>query len=210
VLLGILGAQFGYPWLDPVAAIAVAGMIMYMAGQFILESTRELVDTGLDPQEVQDIRDFIHTINGVENVHLLRTRRMGGRALADVHLQVDGRISVSEGHHIGETVMYRLRRQFPNISDVIIHIDPEDDETNHPCKNLPSRVDLLAQLHAIPSASALLVVIDDLTLHYNGGKLQLEIVLKETPSTEALAAFQQACSSIPTIEHASFLTKIVH
>ena len=144
VLLGILGAQFGYPWLDPVAAIAVAGMIMYMAGQFILESTRELVDTGLDPQEVQDIRDFIHTINGVENVHLLRTRRMGGRVLADVHLQVDGRISVSEGHHIGETVMYRLRRQFPNISDVVIHIDPEDDETAHPCKNLPSRVDLLA------------------------------------------------------------------
>lgn len=210
VLLGILGAQFGYPWLDPVAAIAVAGMIMYMAGQFILESTRELVDTGLDPQEVQDIRDFIHTINGVENVHLLRTRRMGGRALADVHLQVDGRVSVSEGHHIGETVMYRLRRQFPNISDVIIHIDPEDDETSHPCKNLPSRVDLLAQLHAIPSASALLVVIDDLTLHYNGGKLQLDVVLKEAPSAEALTAFQQACSSIPTIEQVSFFTKVVH
>lgn len=210
VLLGILGAQFGYPWLDPVAAIAVAGMIMYMAGQFILESTRELVDTGLDPQEVQDIRDFIHTINGVENVHLLRTRRMGGRALADVHLQVDGRISVSEGHHIGETVMYRLRRQFPNISDVIIHIDPEDDETAHPCKNLPLRADLLAQLQAMPETAALWSSIDALTLHYNGGKLQLDVVLNATPATDALTAFKQACASLPVIEEIQFFTKIVH
>jgi cation diffusion facilitator family transporter len=209
VLLGILGAQFGYPWLDPVAAIAVAGMIMYMAGQFILESTRELVDTGLDPQEVQDIRDFIHTINGVENVHLLRTRRMGGRALADVHLQVDGRISVSEGHHIGETVMYRLRRQFPNISDVIIHIDPEDDETAHPCKNLPLRADLLAQLQAMPETAALWSSIDALTLHYNGGKLQLDVVLNATPATDALHAFKQACANLPVIEEIEFFTKIV-
>lgn len=210
VLLAIGGAQLGYPWLDSAAAIVVAAMIFYMAIQLILESTSELVDTGLDTQEVQEIRDFIYTINGVENVHLLRTRRMGGRVLADVHLQVDGRISVSEGHHIGETVMYRLRRQFPIISDVIIHIDPEDDETAHPCKNLPSRADLLVQLQALPAATALLPSIDALTLHYNGGKLQLEIVLTETPSVDALNAFKQASTSIPTIEEIQFFTKLVH
>lgn len=210
VLLAIGGAQLGYPWLDSVAAILVAAMIFYMAFQLILESTSELVDTGLDPQEVQDIRDFICAISGVENVHLLRTRRMGGRVLADVHLQVDGRVSVSEGHHIGETVMYRLRRQFPNISDVIIHIDPEDDETAHPCKNLPLRADLLAQLHAMPATAALWSAIDDMTLHYNGGKLQLEVVLTETPAAETLNAFKQACASLPVIEEIHFFTKTVH
>jgi cation diffusion facilitator family transporter len=210
VLLAIGGAQLGFPWLDSVAAIMVAVMIFYMAFQLIAESTSELVDTGLDPQEVQDIRDFIANINGVENIHLLRTRRMGGRVLADVHLQVDGRISVSEGHHIGETVMYRLRRQFPSISDVVIHIDPEDDETVHPCKNLPSRSDLLASLQAMPTTAALWPAIDDLTLHYNGGKLQLELVLKGEPSAEAIHAFRQACIDIPSIERIGFFTKIVH
>ncbi|WP_287603929.1 cation diffusion facilitator family transporter [Thiothrix sp.] len=210
VLLAIGGAQLGFPWLDSVAAILVAIMIFYMAIQLILESTSELVDTGLDSQEVQDIRDFICAINGVESVHLLRTRRMGGRVLADVHLQVDGRISVSEGHHIGETVMYRLRKQFPSISDVVIHIDPEDDETVHPCKNLPSRAELLSTLQTLPEAATLLASVDDLTLHYNGGKLQLEMVLKETPSAEVLAAFRHTCGSIPLIEHVSFFTKIVH
>ncbi len=210
VLLAIGGAQLGFPWLDSVAAIVVAAMIFYMAIQLILESTSELVDTGLDAQEVQDIRAFICAIDGVESVHLLRTRRMGGRVLADAHLQVDGRISVSEGHHISDTVMYRLRRQFPTISDVIIHIDPEDDETVHPSKNLPSRVELLAALQALPETAALWDTIDDFTLHYQGGKLQLDIILRETPTASALTAFQHACNSIPSVECTNFFTKIVH
>jgi len=210
VLLAIGGAQLGFPWLDSVAAILVAAMIFYMAIQLILESTSELVDTGLDAPEVQEMRDFICAIDGVESVHLLRTRRMGGRVLADAHLQVDGRISVSEGHHISDTVMYRLRRQFPAISDVIIHIDPEDDETVHPSKNLPSRVELLAALHAQPETAALWNSIDDLTLHYQGGKLQLDVILLTMPPATALSGFKNACSGIPAIECVNFFTKIVH
>jgi hypothetical protein len=210
VFLAIGGAQLGFPWLDSVAAIIVAAMIFYMAIQLILESTSELVDTGLDTQDVDDIRHFICAIDGVENVHLLRTRRMGGRVLADVHLQVDGRISVSEGHHIGETVMYRLRKQFPSISDVVIHIDPEDDETVHPCKNLPSRAKLLNTLQAFPATASLLTSTENITLHYNGGKLQLELVLQAPPSAEVIVAFRQACSNIPTIEQINIFTKVVH
>jgi cation diffusion facilitator family transporter len=205
VLLGIAGAQFGLPWLDPVAALVVAGMIMYMAGQFILDSTRELVDTGLDTEEVQEIREFINNIEGVENVHMLRTRRMGGHVLADVHLQVNGRISVSEGHHIGETVMYRLRRKFRAIHDVIIHVDPEDDEIAHPCKNLPSRANLLAELQAMPATAALWPLIKDMTLHYIGGKIQLEVVLDSPPPAEALTHFQDACKTVTCIQQVDFL-----
>ncbi|QTR48282.1 cation transporter [Thiothrix litoralis] len=210
VLLGIAGAQFGYPWLDPVAAMVVAAMILYMAAQLIMESTSELVDTGLAPEEVQEIHDFIADIEGVENVHLLRTRRMGGNVLADAHLQVNGRISVSEGHFISDQVMHRLRKRFPDIKDVIIHIDPEDDETAHPSQNLPSREELLATLQAMPATAALWPAIDDFTLHYNDGKIQLELMLQETPSPEAIRTFQQACDSITCIEHLGFFTKLVH
>ncbi|MBU0654797.1 MAG: cation diffusion facilitator family transporter [Gammaproteobacteria bacterium] len=210
VLLGITGAQFGFPWLDPLAAMVVAVMILYMAGQLIMESTSELVDTGLAPEEVQEIHDFIADIEGVENIHLLRTRRMGGNVLADVHLQVNGRISVSEGHFISDQVMYRLRKRFPDLKDVIIHIDPEDDETVHPCENLPTRAELLATLQAMPTIAPLWDTMDDLTLHYNSGKLQLELILKERPSADAISAFRQACSTIPSVERISFFTKIVH
>lgn len=205
VLLAIGGAQLGFPWLDAVAAILVAAMIFYMAVQLILESTSELVDTGLEPQEVQDIRAFICAIDGVENVHLLRTRRMGGRVLADVHLQVDGRISVSEGHHIGETVMYRLRRQFPNISDVVVHIDPEDDETSHPCKSLPSRASLLATLRDTPGTAALWPQVNDTILHYIDGKISIDLIVDGVAAQEALADFEHACNTVACVERVSFL-----
>ncbi|HRJ51251.1 MAG TPA: cation diffusion facilitator family transporter [Candidatus Thiothrix moscowensis] len=208
VLLAIAGAQLGFAWLDAAAAMIVAAMIFYMAIQLILESTSELVDTGLEPQEVQDIHDFICAINGVENVHLLRTRRMGGRVLADVHLQVDGRISVSEGHHIGETVMYRLRKQFPSISDVVVHIDPEDDETAHPCKNLPSRAELREKLQAIPSTAPFWSYVNDLTLHYIDGKISIDLILNGIPTQETLADFEHACKTVGCIERVVFLTRI--
>lgn len=208
VLLAIAGAQLGFAWLDATAAMIVAAMIFYMAIQLILESTSELVDTGLEPQEVQDIHDFICAINGVENVHLLRTRRMGGRVLADVHLQVDGRISVSEGHHIGETVMYRLRKQFPSISDVVVHIDPEDDETAHPCKNLPSRAELREKLQAIPSTAPFWSYVHDLTLHYIDGKISIDLILNGIPAQETLADFEHACKTVGCIERVVFLTQI--
>jgi hypothetical protein len=124
-------------------------------------------------------------------------------------LQVNGKISVSEGHFISDQVMYRLRKRFPDIKDVIIHIDPEDDETVHPCQSLPSRKELLAELQAIPATAELWPSIDDLMLHYNGGKLQLELRLTEIPTPEAIRAFQQACVHITCIEQVNFFTNIV-
>ncbi|MFN3785598.1 MAG: cation diffusion facilitator family transporter [Thiothrix sp.] len=208
VLLAVGGAQFGLPWLDAAAAMLVAVMIFYMAIQLILESTSELVDTGLEPNEVETIRQFICDINGVENVHLLRTRRMGGRVLADVHLQVDGQISVSEGHHIGETVMYRLRKQFPSISDVVVHIDPEDDETTHPCANLPSRLELLDTLRAQAATAPLWAHVENILLHYIDGKIALDLLLHTMPAQEMLADFEHACKTVDCIERVTFFSRV--
>ncbi len=208
VLVGIIGAQFGFPWLDPLAAMIVAVMILYMAGQLIMESTSELVDTGLAPEEVQEIHDFIAAIEGVENIHLLRTRRMGGHVLADVHLQVNGRISVSEGHFISDQVMYRLRKRFPDLKDVIIHIDPEDDESSHPCQNLPSRKALLEALEVASDSNTIWPLIEDIDLHYINGKIQMDVVLASIPHQEALADFEHACNTVGCIERVAFLNKI--
>lgn len=207
VLLGIAGAQFGFPWLDPVAAIAVAIMILYMAGRLIMESTSELVDTGLAIEEVQEIHDFIADIEGVENIHMLRTRRMGGRVLADVHLQVDGRISVSEGHFISDQVMHRLRKHFPDMKDIIIHIDPEDDETSHPSQHLPTRKQLLTQLQTQSATQALWPFIKQIHFHYIRGKIELEAITKDDPSETLLQDFKQICSAIDSIRCVSFLNE---
>lgn len=177
VFAGISGSLLGFIHLDAIAAIAVSVMILRIGWQLATNGVRELIDTGLDPKEVEAIRQSILTIDGVKSLHTLRTRRMGGEALADVHIQVDPRISVSEGHHIGEAVRNHLITHFEEISDVTIHVDPEDDEREPRCAHLPLRKTLLAALRTqwkdIPAANAL----ENVSLHYLNGQAHLDLFM---------------------------------
>jgi len=176
VFIGVAGAMMGYHYLDAVAAVAVSVMIAKIGLDLVLSSTRELIDTALEPALVESIRDAITHVNGVRALHMLRTRRSGGQALADVHLQVDPRISVSEGHQIGDTVRRQLLERFDEVTDVTVHIDPEDDEKESPCDHLPLRDELIDRLR---EQWAGLANIDgrDITLHYLSGKLQVDVTL---------------------------------
>ncbi len=176
VVIGVAGAMMGYPYLDNVAAIAVAVMIAKIGFGLVRTSTMELIDTALEPGVVTDIRAQITATDGVRAVHMLRTRRSGSDAFVDVHLQVDPRISVSEGHQIADTVRRRLIGSFDDVTDVTVHIDPEDDELVSPCDQLPLRSELLARLE---QEWPQLKTLDDpwVTLHYLNGKLQIDLML---------------------------------
>ncbi|NIV74156.1 MAG: cation diffusion facilitator family transporter, partial [Gammaproteobacteria bacterium] len=139
VLLGIGGSLVGFRYLDAVAAVGVAMMIAKIGWDLAWEALQELVDKGLSAEEREAIRATIMAVDGAKDMHLLRTRRMGGQALVDVHIQVDGAISVSEGHHISEMVRHLLIEQHESITDVTVHIDPEDDEITPSSLGLPLR-----------------------------------------------------------------------
>lgn len=176
VLIGVAGAMYGYPYLDSVAAIAVAVMIAKIGVDQVRSSGAELIDTALEPGEVDTIRGQIFTIPGVRAVHMLRTRKSASDAFVDVHIQVDPRVSVSEGHQIGEQVRRQLIDKVDAVADVTVHIDPEDDEEGSQSERLPSREEILAHLKSrwpeIPH-----IAFDDLTLHYLSGELHIELVL---------------------------------
>ena len=176
VFIGVAGAMAGYHYLDAVAAVAVAVMIAKIGLDLVLSSTRELIDTALEPEMVDAIRDTITGVNGVRALHMLRTRRSGGHALVDLHLQVDPRISVSEGHQIADTVRRTLIERFDEVTDVTVHIDPEDDEKESPCDHLPLRDELVERLREQWVGIAP-VESRDITLHYLCGKLYVDLML---------------------------------
>ncbi|MCW8936134.1 MAG: cation diffusion facilitator family transporter [Gammaproteobacteria bacterium] len=178
VFAGIAGAIWGYPLLDSVAAIIVAFMVCKIGWDLGHQSFQELVDTGLEPERLQEMETSILSVDGVKQMHMLRTRKMGHSALADVHILVSPKISVSEGHQISEAVELALIGQFDEVNDVTVHIDPEDDEhTENSCKHLPLRADILSSLaehwQAIPETQQLL----ETTLHYLDGTVNIELVL---------------------------------
>jgi len=194
VALGVAGAIFlEIPWLDAAAAMLVAVMIFYMGVRLILDSTMELVDTALDPKQMKEIQEFISSVEGVDETHMLRTRKMGNNVLADVHIQVNSYLSVSEGHYIAENVIQKLRKKFPEMHDITVHIDPEDDEKCSPSAKLPSRSQVLQQIYPEIQKTGLDQDIRNIVLHYINGQVEIEIFLQHAHDEQRLEALKQAC-----------------
>ncbi|MSS26453.1 cation transporter, partial [Collinsella sp. WCA1-178-WT-3 (M2)] len=127
VLVALVGAQYGLGWLDAVAAIIVGLLVGKVGIDLLWESARELVDTALPEDVQQQMHDVACSVPGVDSVHDLRTRQSAGWVMVDLHVVVGPRITVSEAHEIGNEVSRRLRHEFPLLTDVIFHVDPEDD-----------------------------------------------------------------------------------
>lgn len=203
VLIGVGGAVAGYAYMDAIAAILVGAMVAKIGWDLGWSALTELVDTALDEAKVSEAKRVIMAIDGVRSVHMLRTRRHGAEASADVHVQVAPRLSVSEGHMISQAVEDRLIEKLDEITDVTVHIDPEDDQDAPPCRGLPLRNDAIGQLEAAWRQAGPLPAQYEVRLHYLGGRIEAELVLPlasyvDTAHTEAQQqALDEAAQALP-------------
>ena len=177
VAVGLAGSLLGYRFLDPVAAVIVGFMIMRMGLKFSYESMRELVDTGLSDEELERIKATLRETPGVVGLHELRTRRMAHQVLADAHIQVDARISVSEGHRIAEAARERVLAGHPDVLDVLMHVDAEEDLDSRirSTGDLPPRDVLLTHLRTLLGED--LPQFEKTLLHYLGRRVEAEVFL---------------------------------
>jgi len=184
VLVGIGGSLLGFPWFDTVAAVIVGVMIAKIGWDLGWGSMQELVDSSLEEETVIEINHLIKAISGVQSVHMLRTRRLGHQAFADVHVQVAPRLSVSEGHLISVQVEEKIKSFVPEVVDVTVHIDPENDEDAPSCKDLPGRESALDVL-AIQWKSVLPQLRHyEIVLHYLAGKIDIDIYLPQSEEND--------------------------
>lgn len=180
VAVGLGGSLLGYRFLDPVAAIIVGFMILRMGLKFTYEAIRELVDTALTDEEVERIRGTLRGTSGVLGLHELRTRRMAHQVLADAHIQVDARISVSEGHRIAEMARKRVLSRHPEVLDVLVHVDAEEDldrDQLAAAVELPDREALLEHLRSLLGVE--LSQFEKTLFHYLGDRVEAEVFLPQ-------------------------------
>ena len=190
VVVGIIGNLLGYTFLDLVAAAVVGVMIAHMGGKLAFEALAELIDTGLDAEEVEAIRQTLLKTHGVLGLHDLRTRKMADNALVDAHILVDPKISVSEGHYIAESARHAVLKNH-HVMDVLVHIDPEDDmKVGHNAK-LPSRPVLLEELASRLGDAHLSK--HRVVFHYLDGRVDAELYL---PGGAAADALQARCNEL--------------
>jgi hypothetical protein len=130
----------------------------------------------LDAQRVQAIRETILKVGGVRDLHMLRTRSIGGIAAADVHVLVEPYLSVSEGHIISVMVEQRLKQVIEELEDVTVHIDPEDDEEIDGLE-LPLRTEVLRRLEEIWRSIPQVQAKTRIVLHYLAGHIDIDLYL---------------------------------
>lgn len=196
VLGGVVATWFGFGWVEAWAALIVAAMIGKMGITLAWNALQELADRGIPEETQARIKKEINAVPGVDNVHQLRSRHMGDHIFIDVHIQVGNFITVSEGHQIGDWVMRRLRREFPSLTDITLHVDPEDDATIAKRDIAPLRPDILAAIQPY----AALAAHQRMQIHYRRQRVRLELYFTETPGPQCHQEREQALERIPWLE----------
>ncbi len=126
VIAGLIAIQAGYPFIDPLVAIIIAGIIAWTAMIVLRDVLSSLTDQiRLDPQ---DIRSTVMSLPGILDCHNIRTRGLASHVFVDLSIHVEPSWSVEQAHKLASTVESLLREQFDPIEDVVVHIEPEGHE----------------------------------------------------------------------------------
>ena len=128
--IGIGGAiLLGSRWtvLDPLASIVVGAMLVKVAWDLLGPSFGELTDSSLPADTEQEMLAIIGGVPGVEDPHNLRTRRIGNRIAAEVHIRLDGTLPLSEAHEKASEVERRFKDRFGAQSHIIVHMEPKQE-----------------------------------------------------------------------------------
>ena len=126
-LLGIGLAYFlGEKWrvADPIAAIVVAALIIKVAVDLCRTSLAELLEKSLPLETEEEILSIISSTPNVYKPHNLRTRRIGSDIAIEVHIRVEGAMTVQDSHEISREIEHSLRARFGEYTAVAIHIEP--------------------------------------------------------------------------------------
>ena len=134
VLLGVGAARIRPGWhiLDAYAALIVSFLILKVGIETLWGSIQELTDKAPKPEVLEEIHRCIRSIEGVLGHHDLKVRSSGGLFQMEAHIVVDGALTVSEGHRIAKEVEACLREEIKDLSQVIIHVDPDRRKEKRP------------------------------------------------------------------------------
>jgi cation diffusion facilitator family transporter len=130
VFLGVAGTRIKPSWhiLDSFAALLVSFFIVKVGLEILRIALREFIDTAPQPEIISKIEQCAFTVDGVLDTHDLRVRTSGGFYQMEIHIVVDGQLTVAEGHRIAKAVESCLVKDVDNLDRIIVHVDPAIEE----------------------------------------------------------------------------------
>ncbi|WP_270568046.1 cation diffusion facilitator family transporter [Clostridium beijerinckii] len=121
--IGIVASQFGFPWIDPLAAVVVSALILKTGWDIFREATHNLSD-GFSREKLDGITKSISQVPGVKQIKNIRARVHGNNILLDLVVSVSSELSLVEGHSITEKIEDKLKADL-DITQVMVHVEPD-------------------------------------------------------------------------------------
>lgn len=207
VFMALVGAKMGYGFLDPLSAMVLGGLILAMGVKFAKLSANELLEGSVEAPLVARIVEEAGSLAGVVRVLETKARRIGQQIVVDIHVQVKPQITVSDGHQVALRVRKALMATHPYISDVMVHIDPEDDEAN-PTALLRSGTEVEHDVAEAALRVEGVQRVSHIALHYLDGilRIKMEILVPESLGMNDAARIAKAVrrnvESVPGVAEA--------
>ncbi|SIR20779.1 cation diffusion facilitator family transporter [Halanaerobium kushneri] len=123
-LIGIGGAKLGFRFLDPLAGLVVAFLILKVGYEIMRDTSYELMDGRPAREKIEEIRELADSIEGVMGIYDIKLRSYGPSYIVDLKIVVKDQLSVVEGHNIACQVENEIIDNSDNIKDVMVHVDP--------------------------------------------------------------------------------------
>ncbi|BAS27037.1 cation diffusion facilitator family transporter [Limnochorda pilosa] len=124
VFAGVLGARLGWPWLDPLAGLLIALLVLRTGLSVARRSVDELMDRVWDPDLVEQMVHAIRTVRGCRAVERIHPRSMGSYLVVDLEIGVPAHLTVREGDQVAHQVEQAIRDQCPQVAQVLVHVNP--------------------------------------------------------------------------------------
>ncbi|MDP8219395.1 MAG: cation diffusion facilitator family transporter [Candidatus Theseobacter exili] len=126
VVIAVTAALITPKWayIDHIGALIVSFFIFKVAWNILKSAIFELTDRSATQIDSNKIHSIAIEVDGVKSAHAIRSRRLGSGLFVDLHILVDGGLSVKEGHDISEAVKNKLIGTGPNVLDAVIHLEP--------------------------------------------------------------------------------------
>lgn len=127
-LAGVGGAYLGWGILDPLAAGLTSFFILHIGFHTFRDAGHDLMDGTAPPDFIKEVTRLAESVEAVKHVHEIRARRSGQFMIIDLKLDMDPAMTVKESHDIANRVKKLIFDGFPNVGDVMIHINPHEEE----------------------------------------------------------------------------------
>jgi cation diffusion facilitator family transporter len=127
-LVGVLGTFLGFGAMDPLAAAVTSLFIIHIGYETFRDASHDLMDGSAPPDFISEVTRLAESVPGVEHVHDIRGRRSGQYMIIDLKLEMAPSMTVKESHDVATAVKKLIFEGFPNVGDVMIHVNPHEEE----------------------------------------------------------------------------------